>query len=104
MKPSNILSANCETRSFSLKPRLDDLGGASLSGCVAPKHPDFPLEITVPKIVNLHLQAALLVEGLELFNKRTRLEARLAALDKLHDCMIEAAALYEINLNRKDVP
>ena len=49
------------------------------------------------KIVNPNLRTALLAEGEELFKKRARLEARLAALDKLHDCMIEAAALHEIN-------
>lgn len=45
-------------------------------------------------------QAALLAEGLELFNKRARLEARLAALENLHDRLIEAAALHEINQQR----
>ena len=49
------------------------------------------------EIVDPNLRAALLAEGEELFKKRARLEARLAALDKLHDCMIEAAALHEIN-------
>ena len=58
------------------------------------------LEITVPEIVNPNLQAALLAEGEELFKKRARLEARLAALDTLHDCLIEAAALHEINQQR----
>ena len=49
------------------------------------------------KIVNPNLQAALFAEIEEPLKKRARLEARLAALDKLHDCMIEAAALHEIN-------
>jgi hypothetical protein len=60
--------------------------------------------MTVSEIVNPNLQAALFAESEELLKKRARLEARLAAPDKLHDCRIEAAALYEINLNRKDVP
>ena len=52
------------------------------------------------EIVNPNLRASLLAEGEELFKERARLEARLAALDKLHDCMIEAAALHEINQQR----
>ncbi len=60
--------------------------------------------MTVSKIVNPNLQAALFAESEEPLKKRARLETRLAALDKLHDCRIEAAALYEINLNRKDIP
>jgi hypothetical protein len=60
--------------------------------------------MTVSEIVNPNLQAALFAESEELLKQRARLEARLVAPDKLHDCRIEAAALYEINLNRKDVP
>ena len=41
------------------------------------------------EIVDPNLRAALLAEGEELFKKRSRLEARLAALDNLHDCLIE---------------
>ena len=49
------------------------------------------------EIVNPNLQAALFAEGEEPLKKRARLEASLAALDNLHDCLIEAAALHEIN-------
>ena len=54
----------------------------------------------MPGIVNPNLRASLLAEGEELFKERTRLEARLVALDNLHNCMIEAAALNEINQQR----
>jgi hypothetical protein len=56
--------------------------------------------VTVSELVNPVLRAALLAEGEELFKKRARLEARLAALDNLHDCLIDAAALHEINQQR----
>jgi len=54
----------------------------------------------VSEIVDPNLRAALLAEGEGLFKERSRLEARLAALDNLHDCLIEAAALDEINQQR----
>jgi hypothetical protein len=54
----------------------------------------------VSELVNPNLRAALLAEDDEPLKKRARLEARLAALDNLHDCLIEAAALHEIDQQR----
>ena len=52
------------------------------------------------ELVNPNLRAALLAEGEELFKKRAQLEDRLAALENLHDRLIDAAALHEINQQR----
>ena len=59
--------------------------------------------VIVSELVNPNLRAALLAEGEELFKKRARLEARLAALNNLHDCLIDAAALQEINQRARDL-
>ncbi len=52
------------------------------------------------EIVDPNLRAALLAEGEELFKKALSAEARLAALDNLHDRLIESAALDEIDQQR----
>ena len=54
----------------------------------------------MPKIVDTSLQAKLLVEAQELYDKRTRLEANLRAADALYNHQIEAAALSEIDKYR----
>jgi hypothetical protein len=54
----------------------------------------------VSELVNPNLRAALLAEGEELFKKRAQLEDRLAALENLHNRLIDAAALHEINQQR----
>jgi hypothetical protein len=58
--------------------------------------------VTLSTIIDPNLQAALLAEGLERFKQRARLEHRLAALEELHDHLIEAAALDEINQQRAE--
>jgi len=54
----------------------------------------------MPKIAETNLQAKLLAEAKELYDKRARLEANLRAADALCDLRIEAAASSEIDKYR----
>ena len=54
----------------------------------------------MPKIIDTNLEANLLAEAKQLYDKRARLEASLRAADALYNHRIETAALGEIDKYR----
>ncbi|MGH7873679.1 MAG: hypothetical protein ACREQO_15855 [Candidatus Binatia bacterium] len=58
----------------------------------------------MPKIVDTNLQAKLLAEANELYDKRARIEASLRAADALCNHRIETAASREIHNHRSGHP